>query len=124
MHKVVVYGSLKRGLYNSRLLDGIECLDDSVYFTGTMASLGGYPCVTQHGNTKIKGELYEVDDETLARLDRLEGHPSFYERKRVHTSAGEAWIYFIDDQSYYGPSARLVKSGVWQENHNYEEQAA
>lgn len=53
MTKVLTYGSLlKRGFGNSYLLN-VECINDSVYFQGTMASLGGYPCCTQHGDTKI-----------------------------------------------------------------------
>ena len=116
MTKVVVYGSLKAGFGNSHLLDGVACLDNDVKFMGTMASLGGYPCVSQHGDTVIHGELYEVDDATLARLDRLEGHPRYYERKIVHTSAGDAWIYLIDDQSYYADGARIVKDGRWTES--------
>ena len=110
---VVAYGSLKRGFGNHRLLESSELVHEEVSFTGTMADLGGIPCVTQHGNTTLKGEMYSVDEETLARLDRLEGHPSFYERKRVHTSGGEAWIYLIDEPHYYEDGRRIVKSGNW-----------
>lgn len=112
-HTVVCYGSLKRGFGNHRLLENSELVNEEVFFTGKMASLGGFPCVTQHGNTNIKGEMYSVDDETLARLDRLEGHPTFYERKRLHTTGGEAWVYLIDQPSYYEDGRRIVKSGNW-----------
>jgi gamma-glutamylcyclotransferase (GGCT)/AIG2-like uncharacterized protein YtfP len=48
----------------------------------------------------VKGELYMVDEPTLARLDRLEGHPQFYSREEIRISAGAgaecmAWAYFI-----------------------------
>lgn len=39
--------------------------------------------------TEIHGELYEVDDATLSRLDSLEGHPNWYERKPVEVKIGE-----------------------------------
>lgn len=110
---VVVYGSLKKGFGNHRLLENSTLINEAVYFTGTMASLGGFPCVTQHGNTKIKGEMYEVDDKTLNLLDQLEQHPRWYERKKIHTSGGEAWVYFIDQPSYYEDGRRIVKSGNW-----------
>lgn len=113
MYNVLVYGSLKKGFHNHRLLESSKLLNDNVFFTGKMASLGAFPCCTQHGNTKITGELYEVDDVTLSRLDSLEGHPSFYERKIVRTSAGDAWIYLIDQPNRYEDNARLVKNGVW-----------
>lgn len=115
MHKVLVYGTLKKGFSNHRRLESSKLLNDNVFFTGTMASLGAFPCCTQHGNTKIKGELYEVDDDTLRSLDSLESHPSFYERKVVHTSAGPAWVYLIDEPHRYEQGARIVKSGVWGE---------
>lgn len=115
-HRVLVYGSLKQGFGNHRLLEHVPCLDNNVTFTGTMKSLGGYPCVTQHGSTVITGELYEVDDATLQRLDQLEGHPHYYERKIVETSAGPAWIYLIDDPSVYEGSTRLVHDGCWTES--------
>lgn len=124
MTKVVVYGSLKKGFGNSCLLENSKLLHDKVFFTGTMASLGGFPCCTQHGNTRIQGEMYEVDDTTLARLDQLEGHPNWYERKMVSTSEGEAWIYFIDRPDHYGDGARIVKSGVWEGRWKEQEQAA
>lgn len=60
----------------------------------------------------------------MAALDRLEGHPRYYERKIVRTSAGDVWIYLIDDRNYYGPNARIVKSGVWEEGVNYTAEAA
>ncbi|GFR84507.1 gamma-glutamylaminecyclotransferase [Elysia marginata] len=60
----------------------------------------------------VEGELYEVDDEKLASLDDLEGHPHFYQRlvTKVRTpglksstktitmdndNVLECWAYFI-----------------------------
>lgn len=123
MHTVVVYGSLKKGFHNHRLLEGSKLLNDKVFFSGTMASLGGFPCVSKQGNTKIVGEMYEVDDLTFGNLDALEGHPAFYERERIHTSEGEAWVYFIEDQSYYADPSRIVKSGDWQPDWQNQEVA-
>eukprot|EP00039_Didymoeca_costata_P014312 m.229929 g.229929 ORF g.229929 m.229929 type:complete len:131 (-) comp15994_c0_seq5:1244-1636(-) len=31
----------------------------------------------------IKGELYEVNDDMLAKMDKLEGHPKWYLRKNI-----------------------------------------
>jgi gamma-glutamylcyclotransferase (GGCT)/AIG2-like uncharacterized protein YtfP len=31
----------------------------------------------------VYGELYKVDELTLKRLDRLEGHPDFYRRSDI-----------------------------------------
>lgn len=46
------------------------------------------------GSESIKGELYEVDDETLARLDVLEEVSSrLYEKKEVKIGDKQATIY-------------------------------
>ncbi len=49
---------------------------------------------------RIKGELFSVDDATLAKLDELENHPTLYVRQ-VHSFEAadgkiiEAWIYLL-----------------------------
>ena len=68
-----------------------------------MISMGSYPGVVeldgQDEHCYILGELYEVDDDTLARVDRLEGNGSFYTRKIVELSETddtiEAWMYLL-----------------------------
>ena len=98
--RVAVYGSLRRGFGNHGLLEDSlfigEALTEARY---TMLHLGGFPGVVKKGNTSITVELYDVDEETLRRLDRLEGHPGFYERLPVkvlpvnadQTDAPQAW---------------------------------
>ena len=91
--KVFVYGTLRKELGNHYLLQ------DSVYLgTGVTAqqylmlesSVGhSIPYVvkpneaTKNHVSNIEGQLYEVDDLTLAHLDRLEGHPGWYKREYV-----------------------------------------
>ena len=112
---VLVYGSLKKGYYNSYLLEG--SLQIGVHVTEpeyTMYDLGAYPAITNTGGTAIHGELYEVDDGVFKRLDTLEGYPSFYNRKEVDTPYGKAWVYFIEDTSRFNED-RIVDSGVWEQ---------
>ena len=50
----------------------------------------------------IRGEVYEVDASTLARLDELEGHPHEYRREVIQVvldddSLLKAWIYFYPE---------------------------
>jgi gamma-glutamylcyclotransferase (GGCT)/AIG2-like uncharacterized protein YtfP len=61
--------------------------------------------------SRIRGEVYEVDDAGLDALDDLEGHPRDYrrERARVELDSGEtvtAWLYF-----HPAPEGALAKSG-------------
>lgn len=78
-HKVFVYGTLKRGLHNHVLLER-----GNARFVGrartTRAEFAmlladaGYPYVvkTTTNARSIHGEVYDVDDVTLERLDVLE----------------------------------------------------
>lgn len=68
-----------------------------------MHDVGSFPALvpTENGQN-VLGELYLVDDATLARLDRLEGCPRLYRREQVTiqlvTGPGRgveqtAWVY-------------------------------
>ena len=75
----------------------------------------GIPFVTDEERmSTIKGELYLISDEALERIDRLEGHPFAYQRRKTRVrledgSEAEAWLYFHSRP----PRARLVKDGVF-----------
>lgn len=112
--RVFVYGTLKRGGGNHRLLEasGARFLGNH-QIAGTMHDYGAFPAVTLDGSGTVHGEVYEVSTVTLERLDRLEGTPSFYQRARVSMSTGmDAWVYVMD-------AARLatkmrIASGRWE----------
>ena len=115
-HLCFVYGSLLRGEANHRLLQRarfVRAARTSPVFT--MVDLGAFPGILAGGTTAIAGEVYEVDEDTLRALDRLEGHPTFYRRHEVE----------LDDRSfasaYLLPAPRLrsfpaVTSGSWLEH--------
>lgn len=113
-HLVAVYGSLKRGFGNHQLLTDAEFLGEDTIGGWRMLHLGGFPGIID-GNSEeiILIEAYKVSDDEFTRLDSLEGYPSFYNRKQVSTSFGDAWIYFLNDQEYYAKQNTVVKSGVW-----------
>jgi gamma-glutamylcyclotransferase (GGCT)/AIG2-like uncharacterized protein YtfP len=104
---VAVYGSLKEGFGNHRLLSDSRLIGKGVTEDHlTMYSLGSFPCITSKPIAPINVEVYEVDDITLNRLDSLEGHPTFYRRREVpikitdpgNTDTVKAWIYFINNE--------------------------
>ena len=114
---VFVYGSLKRGYPNHRLLG--EALFLGPHVTKdcyTMTDLGYYPAVSLHGTTSIHGEVYEVTTDELATLDVLEGVPDYYHRILIPTSYGEAWMYFMpisQNPVHRLPLPSAVASGDW-----------
>jgi gamma-glutamylcyclotransferase (GGCT)/AIG2-like uncharacterized protein YtfP len=113
MNKVAVYGSLRQGFGNNRWLADSKYLTTEVTSPDyEMYSLGGFPFIMPDGKTAITIEVYEVDEQVMNRLDQLEGYPTFYDRKQIETTQGDAWIYFMYSR-YRG--AELVESGDWKE---------
>jgi gamma-glutamylcyclotransferase (GGCT)/AIG2-like uncharacterized protein YtfP len=95
--KVAVYGTLKEGFGNHRLLTGIphvKAISSPLY---SMISLGGFPALVP-GVNRVDVEIYEVTPEVMARLDRLEGYPHMYTREirsfTDHSGVNhQAWVY-------------------------------
>lgn len=73
---VAVYGTLRRNLYNSYLMQGAQFIGDGQSVEeGTMYSRGGFPILSFATKTcPIVVELYWVDEYALRRLDGLEGY--------------------------------------------------
>lgn len=91
---VFVYGTLKQGYGNHRLLTEAEKLGTAIVQDVTLYDMG-FPVAIDSDGDFVTGEVYRVDDEeTMQRLDWLEGYPSFYDRKLVDTEHGQAWMYF------------------------------
>lgn len=116
--RVFVYGSLMKEFHNhhwlaeSRFLDTTETLDRFL-----MYNLGTYPGVMPTGRkdaSTAKGELYEVSQAVLTRLDRLEGHPDYYIRKPTKLASGRtAWMYLYCGQRPLATA--IVPNGDWRE---------
>lgn len=114
-----VYGTLKRGFGNHRLLEDQEFIGEAKTWNKYIMLRHGIPYVYEEGKayvgevgypvqliegSMIEGEFYKVDDEALARIDRLEGHPRWYCRKQINIRVDigndypmttKAWIYFM-----------------------------
>lgn len=109
---VAVYGTLKRGYGNHRLLNDCHHVGDDYLANFCMYSLGAYPAVKNDKDSPhaISVEVYEVDDKALVDLDRLEGHPRFYQRQVTKTNYGDAFIYTMDGLRGDAP---VVETGNW-----------
>ena len=111
---VFVYGTLKHGFYNHRVMLKANGRFVGAHITEpeyTMVSLRAYPAVLDQGDTSIHGEVYEVD--SLLYLDRLEGYPGFYDRKIIDTSFGPAWMYLLADRHKDVTMYPKVPTGKW-----------
>ena len=110
-HKVFVYGSLKKEYGNHSVISGGKFLREALTkdSTFTMFSFGGFPGIYRKKDGKqIAGELYEVDDEVMQRLDYLEGNGSFYNREIVPLEDGtDAWMYITMGEGADGSKERV-----------------
>lgn len=119
IHTVFVYGTLKKGFGNHRLLEDAEYVGDAetTSDTYTMYNLGSFPGVKEGGSTRVTGEVYKVNDEELASLHRLEGHPTFYKAvnkqvrltNRISNNYLEAYMYILQSDT----SNDQVIGGTW-----------
>jgi gamma-glutamylaminecyclotransferase len=107
---VAVYGTLKKGNSNY-----YAHLTDSK-FVGKGETKDKYPLIIKGLPYLIEDigvghnvdvDIFKVTDSTLARLDALEGHPHWYQRKLVpiKTAKGNelmCWVYFNLDEEVNG----------------------
>lgn len=119
IHRFFAYGTLKRNQYfyneflsgnQSNFLGNGTTSNDYQLYVDSQPHL-----VKEKTDTPCKGELFEIDEDVLARLDKLEGVPLFYTREviEVYGESGErvlAWAY-LRHQNYKGknPEHREVE---------------
>lgn len=122
MPLLFVYGSLKQGFPNEHVNTGRRVAGEyrtherfALYLLGP----GEVPCLVAPPGAghQVIGELYEVDDDDLRRMDRLErlGEPEGYERveavvERFDISpAGRllVFVYVKQDRSIAASTARI-----------------
>jgi gamma-glutamylcyclotransferase (GGCT)/AIG2-like uncharacterized protein YtfP len=111
--QVFVYGTLLAGESNHRYLAHARLITE----TKTVAAfrlydLGPYPGLVEVGSDAVLGEVYDVDEPTLATLDRLEGHPRFYVRKSIVLESGATvQTYLLMPHQVVGRP--IITSGSW-----------
>ena len=125
---VAVYGTLKKHHSNHYLLREAEfqgtCRLQGLDMYSLAAvpldvySSAAFPAVIS-GEGSIEAEVYEVNSEQLAQIDKLEGYESvghpynMYDREKRLTPWGDAYIYVWANPEELIGSASLVKDGSW-----------
>jgi gamma-glutamylaminecyclotransferase len=119
-HLVFTYGTLLNGEVNHHLLVRARFVAEArTEPRFDLFDLGAFPAMSAGGVTAVLGEVYAVDEATLARLDRLEGHPSFYQRTQIRLEGGQEVQTYLMDRNRMHERAR-ISSGDWRAHHARE----
>ncbi|MBM7620031.1 gamma-glutamylcyclotransferase (GGCT)/AIG2-like uncharacterized protein YtfP [Bacillus tianshenii] len=119
---VFVYGTLRKGERNAGLLRDAKCVAEQSWTEGRLYDTRfGYPAVKPGGGGYVYGELYEIREVNLDRLDRLEGYmeggvDNLFERveQTIYTDKGT-----VSALVYVGGRSEMFKQhisgGDWKE---------
>lgn len=92
-HLAFMYGTLKTTEANHKVLFSKD--PEGVTYLGEGQTVDLYPLVVttpfnipfllhkENSGKRIHGEIYQISEKTLSLLDEFEGHPNFYERRKV-----------------------------------------
>ncbi|CUB10872.1 Gamma-L-glutamyl-butirosin B gamma-glutamyl cyclotransferase [Bacillus cereus] len=122
MHYVFVYGTLRKEQTNAHYMQGAICIADEAWTYGELFDTNeGYPAMTYSNEEKVYGEVYEVNDEILRKLDELEentgnAETDLYDRITQTVYAVnreiEAYVYIAQDKKMI---LKVIDSGDWVE---------
>ena len=112
---VFVYGTSIRGESDHGVLSQARFVKyaktEAAY---DLLDLEAFPALAMGGDTAVQGEVYAVDDRTLAALDRRQGHPHYYERATVRLVGGEEVQAYVV-QRKPNMTKRRITSGDWRQ---------
>jgi len=80
----------------------------------TLIDLGRYPAAIP-GKGRIEGEVYALDAETLAQVDRLEGCPDLYRRATAVLEDGQRAIIYQLQPAATPEEPVVIPGGAWRE---------
>ncbi len=105
---VFVYGTLRKNERNHYLLKDANCIAEQAWTAGCLYDTNyGYPIHQTNSESRVYGEIYEVNHNQLAGLDELEGYrgegeSNYYERitQMAYTDNGEheAFVYVMNKE--------------------------
>jgi gamma-glutamylcyclotransferase (GGCT)/AIG2-like uncharacterized protein YtfP len=118
-----VYGTLRKGMANSRLMRGARLVAEKAWTQGELYDTEqGYPAMIRGSGTVI-GEVYRIDENLLVSIDELEdyygpGDPdNLYERvvQTVCTESGflAAYVYLYSRPEELRSRCPRIFSGDW-----------
>ncbi|WP_413381137.1 gamma-glutamylcyclotransferase [Alkalihalobacillus sp. 1P02AB] len=123
-HLLFVYGTLRKGGTNDFYLKNAKCLENNVSVQGELYDSGlGYPILYLESNRITYGDLYEINEQQLFEIDRLEDYQqgrlnNEYERVETLLLNTEYYVnisvlVYIAGKSFQKQKLPLISSGDW-----------
>tara|TARA_R110001583_G_scaffold94255_5_gene237682 strand:+ start:1049 stop:1429 length:381 start_codon:yes stop_codon:yes gene_type:complete len=115
MHKVFVYGTLKKGGSNHYFLKGSMFLRETILKDHSIyaPSMYGFPLLLEDKGGKVHGEVYKVNDITLRSLDMLESEGYLYNRIDNKELGYQYYLYNYNKHSRIDKKKDKIKDGIW-----------
>ena len=113
---IFVYGSLKKGFSNHHRIENSEFICSTRTLEEfAMLDLDMFPGVLKEKKVShIHGEVYDLDTNTLEKIDIYEGE--WYSRENVELEAGfTAQMYFLVKYPWNPEKLQIISEGIWTE---------
>lgn len=107
MIRIFTYGTLKRGQCRNHVVASHTfCGEATTKPNYRLYTQGSYPCLkkVEGLGESIPGEVWEIDEECLKKLDRIEGHPTLYKRETIELNEFDSIVAY-----FYQPSVEGMK---------------
>jgi gamma-glutamylcyclotransferase (GGCT)/AIG2-like uncharacterized protein YtfP len=134
------YGTLRSFAHNNHRLNNCVHVAPAItkekyvlsYNVNSLIPYAGVVFTGNHPTSQIVGELYLVPPSEIERLDLMEGHPDYYERRltetlgkirmngRIEYCTQKAWMYHFD-RATIKPSERVILSGDYSDVYPVEQ---
>lgn len=93
-----VYGSLLSSNSHHHLLEGSNFIGRAILENYGLYKIAWYPGIVPKEGSKVLGEVYEIDENTLKKIDEFEEEGSLYKREKVkvilkNKKELEVWTY-------------------------------
>ena len=112
---IIVYGTLMTGEVNHTLCRNALAVCPCT-IRGTLYDTGwGFPAFEPGEAGTVRAEFIEIPASDLPALDRLEGYPRLYDRRKISAvledgTTVEAWVYVMNDLPQ---QAVVITGGSW-----------
>jgi len=115
-HLLFVYGTLRKDGVNAmpKLYPNSTFVGSSSV-NGRLYDMGGYPAIVLDDNASpVIGEVYEIDDETLAKLDAFELDADYHRTAvEITVTSMPTWCWVYRPLAEVSSGKPEVASGDW-----------